>query len=264
MRVDLSTGKITAEDTIEKYRDTIGGTGLGYQVLWEEVAPEVKAFDPENKIIFATGPLAGTSAPCSGRTAITMLWPVCWPKQLVGSGHMGGHFAAELKYAGFDAVIIEGRAHYPVWLAITDGKAEIRDARRLWGQGIRRTTHELSMELGPEAVVAAIGPAGENMVPMSVIINSVSHSAAGGAVMGSKNLKAIGVRGTGSIRIGGEQRGMGKNGQVSSVAHRRQQPKRGAQQPAALGRVLHPGIAMGCFERATGGSRYPACRYRHL
>ncbi len=205
LRVDLSTGKITTEDTIEKYRDTIGGTGLGYQVLWEEVAPEVKAFDPENKIIFATGPLAGTSAPCSGRTAITMLWPVCWPKQLVGSGHMGGHFAAELKYAGFDAVIIEGRAHYPVWLAITDGKAEIRDARRLWGQGIRRTTHELSTELGPEAVVAAIGPAGENMVPMSVIINSVSHSAAGGAVMGSKNLKAIGVRGTGSIRIGGNK-----------------------------------------------------------
>lgn len=205
LRVDLSSRRITTEDTVEKYKDYIGGTGLGYKVLWDEVAAHVKAFDPENKIIFATGPLAGTSAPCSGRTAVTTLWPVCWPKHLVGTGHMGGHFAAELKYAGFDAVIIQGRADHPVWLAIADGKAQIRDARRLWGQGIRRTTHEIAREMGPEAVVAAIGPAGENQVPMSVIINSVSHSAAGGAVMGSKNLKAIGVRGTGSIRIAGDK-----------------------------------------------------------
>lgn len=205
LRVDLSTGRITTEDTVEKYKDYIGGTGLGYKVLWDEVAPETRAFDPENKIVFATGPLAGTSAPCNGRTAITTLWPTCWPKHLVGSGHMGGHFAAELKYAGFDGVIVEGRADHPVWLAIADGKVEIRDARRLWGQGIRRTTLEISRQMGPEAVVAAIGQAGENMVPMSVIINSVSHSGAGGAVMGSKNLKAIGVRGTGSIRIAGNR-----------------------------------------------------------
>lgn len=205
LRVDLSSGRIATEETVEKYKDYIGGTGLGYKVLWDEVAPETKAFDPENKIIFATGPLAGTSAPCSGRTAMTTLWPTCWPKNLVGSGHMGGHFAAELKYAGFDAIILEGRADHPVWLAIADGKAEIKDARGLWGQGIRRTAYEISREMGPEAVVAAIGEAGENMVPMSVIINSVSHSGAGGAVMGSKNLKAIGVRGSGSIRIAGNK-----------------------------------------------------------
>ncbi|MFH0728748.1 MAG: aldehyde ferredoxin oxidoreductase, partial [Pseudomonadota bacterium] len=205
LRVDLSTGRITLEDTVEKYKDYIGGTGIGYKVLWDEVAGDIKAFDPENKIVFATGPLAGTSAPCSGRTAVTTLWPTCWPKHLVGTGHMGGHFAAELKYAGFDAVILEGRAEYPVWLAIFDGKAEIRDARPLWGQGIRRTTYEISRQMGTEACVAAIGQAGENRVPMSVIINSVSHSAAGGAVLGSKNLKAIGVRGTGSIRIGGNK-----------------------------------------------------------
>jgi len=205
LRVDLSTGRITTEDTVEKYKDYIGGTGIGYKVLWDEVAANIKAFDPENKIVFATGPLAGTSAPCSGRTAITTLWPTCWPKHLVGTGHMGGHFAAELKYAGFDAVILEGRAEHPVWLAISDGKAEIRDARSLWGQGIRRTTYEISRQMGAEACVAAIGQAGENRVPMSVIINSVSHSAAGGAVLGAKNLKAIGVRGTGSIRIGGNK-----------------------------------------------------------
>lgn len=205
LRVDLSTGRITMEDTVEKYKNYVGGTGIGYKVLWDEVPASVKAFDPENKIIFATGPLAGTSAPCNGRTAVTTLWPTCWPKHLVATGHMGGYFAAELKYAGFDAVIIEGRADHPVWLAITDGKAEIKDARRFWGQGIRRTTYEISCQMGPEAVVAAIGQAGENMVPMSVMINSGSHSAAGGAVLGSKNLKAIGLRGTGSIRIAGDK-----------------------------------------------------------
>ena len=206
LRVDLSSGRISTEDTIEKYKDFLGGTGIGYKVIWDEVPAGTKAFDPANKIIFAVGPLAGTGAPCNGRTAITTLWPTCYPKPLVASGHMGGHFAAELKYAGYDAIIIEGKADRPVWLSITDGKVEIKDARSLWGQGIRRTTIEISQIMGPEASVAAIGQAGENMVPMSVVMNSVSHSAGGvGGVMGSKNLKAIGVRGTGKVTIAGDK-----------------------------------------------------------
>ncbi len=206
LRVDLSTGKISTEDTIEKYKDFLGGTGIGYKVIWDEVPTGTKPFDPANKIVFGVGPLAGTGAPCNGRTAITTLWPTCWPKPLVASGHMGGHFAAELKYAGYDAVIIEGRADRPVWLSIVDGKAEIKDARHLWGQGIRRATVEINQQMGPEASVAAIGQAGENLVPMSVVMNSYSHSAGGvGGVMGSKNLKAIGVRGTGSVRIAGSK-----------------------------------------------------------
>lgn len=210
LRVDLAIGRVTTEETVEKYRDYIGGTGIGYKVLWDEVPADARAFDPENKIIFATGPLAGTSAPCNGRTAVTTLWPTCWPKHLVGTGHMGGHFAAEMKYAGFDAIIIEGKADHPVWIRIADGTVEIKDARPLWGQGIRRTTYEISRQMGPEAVVAAIGQSGENQVPMSVIMNSVSHAAGGGAVMGAKNLKAIGVRGTGSIRIAGDKEEWGK------------------------------------------------------
>ncbi len=206
LRVDLSTGRIWTEDTVEKYKDVLGGTGLGYQILWDEVPARVNPFDPANKIVFGTGPLAGTGAPCNGRTAITTLWPTCWPKPLVATGHMGGQFAGELKYAGYDGIVIEGKADSPVWLSIVDGKVEINDARRLWGQGIRRATIEISQELGPEAVVAAIGQAGENLVPMSVMMNSVSHSAGGvGAVLGSKNLKAIAVRGTGSIRIAGNK-----------------------------------------------------------
>jgi len=119
---------------------------------------------------------------------------------------MGGQFAAELKYAGYDGILIEGKADHPVWLSIVDKQVQIKDARSLWGQGIRRTTVEINQQLGPEASVAAIGQAGENLVPMSVVINSFSHSAGGvGAVMGSKNLKAIGVHGTGSVYIAGNK-----------------------------------------------------------
>ncbi len=206
LRVDLSTGRISKEDTIERYRDILGGTGIGYRVLWDEVPAGTVPLDPENKMIFAVGPLAGTGAPCNGRTAVTTIFPTCWPKPLVASGHMGGHFAAQLKYAGYDGIIIEGKADRPVWLSIRDNLVEIKDARPLWGQGIRRTSLEISQELGPRSVVASIGQAGENLIPMSVVMNSVSHSAGGvGSVMGSKNLKAIGVVGSGSIPIAGDK-----------------------------------------------------------
>jgi aldehyde:ferredoxin oxidoreductase len=119
---------------------------------------------------------------------------------------MGGQFAAKLKYAGYDAIVIQGKADRPVWLSIFNQQVEVQDARRLWGQGIRRTTTAISEVMGPDAVVAAIGQAGENLVPLSVVMNSVSHSAGGiGSVMGSKNLKAIGVRGTSSVRIAGNK-----------------------------------------------------------
>jgi len=140
LRVDLSTGKISLEDTVAKYREVLGGTGIGYQVLWEEVPAGTAPFDAGNKIVFATGVLAGTGVPCNGRTAVTTLFPSSWPQPLVASGHMGGHFAAKLKYAGYDALIVEGKADRPVWLFIRDGRVEIRDARHIWGTGIRRAT----------------------------------------------------------------------------------------------------------------------------
>ena len=207
LRVNLSTGKITVEDTIERYKDYLGGTGVAYRVLWDEVPAGTKAFDEANKLIFGVGPLTGTGAPCGGRTSITGIFPSTYPIELVATGHMGGHWGAELKFAGWDNVIIEGKADKPVWLAIVDDKVEIRDARRLWGNGIYRATAEICEEIGSDAQVAAIGQAGENMVRMSVIMNSFSHSAGGlGGVMGSKNLKAIGVRGTGAVRIAADKK----------------------------------------------------------
>jgi len=206
LRVDLSTGKISTQDTVERYGDVLGGTGLGYQVLWEEVPADTGPFDPANKLIIATGVLAGTSVPCNGRTAITTIFPSCWPKPLVGSGHMGGQFAAKLKYAGYDAIIVEGRAERPVWLFIRDARVELRDASHLWGSGIRRATLEISQEMGADCVVAAIGQAGEKLAPMATVVNALSHSAGGvGGVMGSKNLKAIGVQGSGAVRIAGDK-----------------------------------------------------------
>lgn len=206
LSVDLSTGGIRVEDTVARFGDVLGGTGIGYRVLWEEVPAGTGPFDPANAIVFATGVLAGTGVPCNGRTAVTTIFPTCWPRPLVGSGHMGGQFAAKLKYAGFDAIIVKGRADKPVWLYLRDGKAELRDATRLWGQGIRRTTLEISQEIGADCVVAAIGQAGEKLAPMAIVSNSVSHSAGGvGGVMGAKNLKAIGAQGSGGVRIAGDK-----------------------------------------------------------
>lgn len=206
LRVDLSTGRISTEDTAAKYRDVLGGTGIGYRVLWDEVPAGTGPFDPANKLVFATGVLAGTGVPCNGRTAVTAIFPTCWPKPLVGTGHMGGQFAAKLKYAGYDALIVEGKADRPVWLYIRNKQVELREAGHLWGTGIRRTTLEISQEMGGDCVVAAIGQAGEQLAPLAIVANSVSHSAGGvGGVMGSKNLKAVGVQGDGAVHLAGDK-----------------------------------------------------------
>ena len=205
LRVDLSTGVISKEDT-SKYKDYIGGVGLGYKILWDEVPSGTKAWDPANRIIFGVGPLSGTGAPLSGRVSVISLWPV-HPDELPGSGHMGGHWGAELKFAGYDSLIIQGKAAKPSWIYIKDDIVEIRDAGRMWGNGIYRATSDILDIMGPEAQVAAIGQCGENLVRVSNVMTGRSHSAGGvGSVMGSKNLKAIGVIGTGGIKIAADKK----------------------------------------------------------
>ncbi len=205
LRVDLSTGKISSEDT-SKYKDYLGGNGLAYKVLWDEVQPGTGAWSPDNRLIFGVGPLTGTGAPLSGRVSITSLWPV-HPQELPGTGHMGGHWGAELKFAGWDSIIIQGKADKPVWIFINDDKVELRDASRLWGNGIFRATAEINAEIGSDAHVAAIGQAGENLVRLSNIMCDRSHSAGGlGSVMGAKNLKAIAVRGSGAVQIAADKK----------------------------------------------------------
>ena len=203
LRVDLTSGTITkiTGTEFEKYKAFMGGTGLGWKVLWDEVPPGTGAFDAANKVIFAVGPATGSGSPSSGRTSICTLWPV-HADELPSAGHMGGHWGPELKYAGYDAVIVEGVSAKPVWLRIEDDKVTLEDASAIWGQGIYRATNYICNLMGTEAHVAAIGQAGENKLRLGAVFCDRSHRAGGaGGVLGSKMLKAIGVRGTGAVRI---------------------------------------------------------------
>ncbi|HOX12218.1 MAG TPA: aldehyde ferredoxin oxidoreductase [Spirochaetales bacterium] len=204
LRVDLSTGKTSIDDTM-KYKDFIGGEGIGYKILWDEVPAGTHPYDPANKLILGAGPLCGSGVPCSGRTTIVSLLPTS-PFHGPGSSHMGGYFSVEMKYAGWDAIVLEGKAPKPVWIRIEDNKVKIEDARWMWGKGIFDTMAMISSQMGKEAQVAAIGPAGENQLNMAVIRTGTSHSAGGhGGILGAKNVKAVAVKGTGSVKIAAEK-----------------------------------------------------------
>ncbi|WP_026477211.1 aldehyde ferredoxin oxidoreductase [Alkaliphilus transvaalensis] len=204
LRVNLTTGVISAEET-SKYKNYIGGMGFGYRIMWDEVPVGTKPFDAENKVIFGAGPLTGTGMPCSGRTNITSLLPSN-PYHLITDSHMGGHFSPAMKYAGWDAIIIEGASDKPVWLKIENDNVSIEDASGLWGKGTFDTTAEVTKMMGDNTHVACIGQAGENMVNLATIMTGKSHSAGGhGGILGSKKLKAIGIRGTKPVNIAGDR-----------------------------------------------------------
>jgi aldehyde:ferredoxin oxidoreductase len=207
LKVDLTSGAISEESTIPKYEKFVGGSGIGFRVIWDEVSPEAGAFDAENRIVFAAGPLVGTEAPGATRTLVTSKSPQvyehCVPERsLTTCSAMGGPFGSELKFAGYDAVVVSGNSPEPVYLWIHDGQAEIRDARNLWGLDAYETPSKIREELQDGYVqVASIGQAGENLVRAACVVSRGrgDHAAAQGgfgAVMGSKKLKAVAVRGT--------------------------------------------------------------------
>jgi len=204
LRVDLTTQKISETSTFDYVPKFLGGRGLGAKVCWDEVPPEVGAFDPENRIVFATGPLQGTLAPTSGRFMVLGKAPQTGPVESFTRSGVGGHFAPELKWAGYDAVIVQGKASKPVYLWITDQKAEILDATRLWGLDTYQTQQMIWKLHGNKTRVMVIGKAGENRSRIACILTD-SGDASGqggfGGVMGSKNLKAIAVHGTGSVDV---------------------------------------------------------------
>lgn len=202
LRINLSTKEVKVEDTFPRFKDDIGGTAIGYKVFWEEVDPKTSCYDPENKLVIAPGPLSGTGAICSGRTAITTLWPTAYPQSLIASAHVGGELAHKLKFAGWDFVIIEGECAKPTYLYINNDKVEFRDASTAWGQGTYRSASILAQETRADASIGVIGPAGENGVPMSNMMVDRSHSAGGvGSIMGKKKLKGLVVWGDGAIHI---------------------------------------------------------------
>ena len=201
LRVDLGTGAIRKEETARYAGEWIGGRAINSRILLEEVGRETTWSDPENLLIFGAGALAGI-APGGSRTSVDTKNVFSGGK---GSANVGGHFGPELKYAGYDHVVISGRAEKPVYLSIFDDKVEIRDARFLWGKTTFETEAALQKELGNDRVrVACIGPAGERLVRGSLILVDRAKAAGGsgvGCVMGSKNLKAVAVLGTGRLGI---------------------------------------------------------------
>lgn len=203
LRINLTTGEITKVPT---QKDWIGGTALGYKIFWDEVPPKTQAFDEANKIVIAPGPLTGTGAVCSGRTSVTTMYPTTYPIHEIGSAHLGGDLGAKMKYAGYDFIIIEGKAKEPVYVYVNNDDVQIREANHIWGEGTRRAAALINQETSPSASVTVIGPAGENLLPMSVIINAKSHTGGGiGGVWGSKNLKGIAIDGDQPIHIAADK-----------------------------------------------------------
>ncbi len=205
LRVDLTNGLVKAEPlNMDWARAYIGSRGLASKYLVEEMDPKTDPLSPANKLIWATGPLTGTMASTGGRYTVVTKGPLT---NAIACSNSGGYFGAELKMAGWDMVIVEGKSPRPVYLFISDDVAELRDASGLWGKTVWQTEVILKKTLqDPLVRVSSIGRAGENQVLYASIVNDL-HRAAGrsgvGAVAGSKNLKAIAVRGTkgvGNIR----------------------------------------------------------------
>ena len=202
LHVNLSNSEVKTIPTqlyAEKY---LGGRGIASRIYWETVEPQTKAFDPENRLIFMTGPIVATGAQAATRMSVIAKSPMAYPEGY-SYGNIGGFIAVELKKAGFDGVIIEGRAPKPVYLWIHDSEIEIRDASSLWGQGAYRTGEMLRQIHGKKVHFLTTGVAGENRVRTAVVFASheSSSSAGFGAVMGSKNLKALVLRGTGKPSV---------------------------------------------------------------
>jgi len=204
LRIDLTDGSMVFEDTPKDIvEDFIGGSGLASRILYDELKEGVDPLSPGNILIFATGPVTGSKALFSGRHLVAAKSPLTG---IYGQATSGGYFGAELKYSGIDALILEGKSDHPVYISIKDSDIEIKDAKDLWGLDSVETEEEILKESEAKTRVSCIGPAGENLVKFAAIMND--GGAAGrtgmGCVMGSKNLKAITVKGTGEVKVARE------------------------------------------------------------
>jgi aldehyde:ferredoxin oxidoreductase len=202
LRVDLSRKEVSLRKLPEKMcKEYIGGKGFGAKILFEEVEPKVDPYSPTNLLIFATGPvnglmLSGAAKFCAVfKSPLTGIW---------GESQCSGYFAPQLKYAGYDMIIIQGRSEKPVYLIIEDEKIEIRDATHLWGKDTFKAEEIIKNDHGEKFQVLSIGPAGENLVRYACISHARGRQfgrCGAGAVMGSKKLKAVAVRGSGTIEV---------------------------------------------------------------
>jgi len=202
LSIDLSDHSSEIKEIPDEwFEDYIGGEGTAVRLLTEHVSSDLDKFDPSQPIILSTGPLTGTSVPSSGRWCIVFRSPATGT---IGASNCGGKLAPEIKKAGFDMILVKGRSDEPVYVSINDDLVEFHSAEKLWGKGVEDSEDMIKKELGDDFEIANIGPAGENEVLYAAVLNE-KHRAAGrggaGALMGSKNLKAIAVKGTKKIEV---------------------------------------------------------------
>lgn len=202
LRIDLTAGTVKKESlNLDDAVKFLGGRGLGTKMLIDEIDANVDALSPENKLIFAAGPLTGTNTPTGGRYMVITKSPLTGT---VASSNSGGFFGAEMKFAGYDMIVLEGKSEKPVYINIVDDEVELKDASGLWGKLVIDTTETLEGIHGEKAKVACIGPAGERLSLMAAVMNDKGRAAGRsgvGAVMGSKNLKAIVVKGSKKVQV---------------------------------------------------------------
>ncbi len=203
LEIDLSNKKISYRELDRDFaRKYIGGRGFTSRILWEHVGPSVSPYDKDNRLVFAAGPLTGTLMPSCSRLTIAAKSPI---SSVLGDSNSGGYWAPELKWAGYDAIIVSGKSSSPVYLLISDSIVELRDAVGIWGKNTHETENMIKVEAkDPDIKVASIGPAGEKGVRFAnIMTDSIGSSSRSGmgAVMGSKGLKAIAVRGTRGVDI---------------------------------------------------------------
>lgn len=203
LRIDLSRHQFEIEHLRDDLRrNYLGARGMNSRLLYEETGLETNPLGPENRLIFGLSPLTGTGLVNSGRTHVTAKSPLTG---ILGDSNSGGHFGPEIKWAGYDEIVIEGRSEKPVYLWIDDDSVHFCEAGKIWGQKVPATYEHIWKELkDPRIRIAAIGPAGERLIRYAAIINDFGNAfgkTGMGAVMGSKNLKAIAVRGTKGIRV---------------------------------------------------------------
>ena len=208
LHVDLSTGRLWDEPLKEEHaRAFVGGSGLAAHIIYDMVHKDTDPLGPENPLVFMTGPLVGTAMPSAGRYSVSALSPLT---RIWGEANSGGFFGPELRFAGYDGVVITGCSSRPVWLSIVEGKPQLHDASSLWGSDSYATQQMVRQAMGDEkARVACIGVAGENKVKMAAVMNDHGRAAGRtgmGAVMGSKKLKAIGVRGSAKVPLANPER----------------------------------------------------------
>jgi len=198
-------------------KDFIGGAGFGIKYLFDEVKGGTDPLGPDNKLIFAPGPFSGTTIPCASRMAVTSKSPLTGA---LGMALTGGYFPVELKFAGWDVLIIEGKAEKPTYVWIKDGEVKFRSAKKLWGMKTTDTQQIIKNELHDQNIrVACIGPAGENQIKIASIINewrAIGRKGLG-AVMGSKNLKAIAIRGTGEVGVADKDKLKAASGEMTKA-----------------------------------------------